>query len=63
MSGKAMQETVPPAGTANWEMLNALESEGHVAFVRPLLLPIEEALLTPKENRAGGACGPRSKSQ
>jgi hypothetical protein len=54
MSGKAMHETVPPAGTAIWEMLNALESEGHVAFVRPLLLPIEEALLKPKETRAGG---------
>jgi hypothetical protein len=28
-----MQETVPPAGTAIWEMFNALEeSEGHGAL-------------------------------
>ncbi len=46
-----MQETVPPAGTAIWEMLNAMEeSEGH-AFVRPLLLQREEALLTPNGTR------------
>jgi hypothetical protein len=32
MSGKAMHETVPPAGTANWEKLNAMESEGHGAL-------------------------------
>jgi hypothetical protein len=30
MSGKAIHETVPPAGTAIWEMLKALEeSERH----------------------------------
>jgi hypothetical protein len=30
MSGKAIHETVPPAGTAIWEMSKALEeSEGH----------------------------------
>ena len=48
MSGKAMQETVPPAGTAIWELSKAMEeSEGH-AVVRPLLLLREEAFLKPK---------------
>jgi hypothetical protein len=48
MSGKAIHETVPPAGTAIWEKLKALEeSEGHT-IVRPLLLLTEEALLAPK---------------
>jgi hypothetical protein len=33
MSGKAMQETVPPAGTAIWEMSKAMEeSEAHGAL-------------------------------
>ncbi len=42
-----MHETVPPAGTAIWEMFNALEeSEGHT-IVRPLSLQTEEALLPP----------------
>jgi hypothetical protein len=46
-----MHETVPPAGTAIWEMFNALEeSEGHT-FVRPLLLQTEEALLAPNRTR------------
>jgi hypothetical protein len=46
-----MQETVPPAGTAIWEMFNALEeSEGHT-FVRPLLLQTEEALCAPNRSR------------
>jgi len=50
MSGKAMHETVPPAGTAIWEMSETLESEGHGAFLRPLLLLVDEALLKPKAN-------------
>jgi hypothetical protein len=33
MSGKAMQETVPPAGTAIWKWSNAMEeSEGHAFY-------------------------------
>jgi len=48
MSGKAIHETVPPAGTAIWEMLKALEESERHTFVRPLLLLREEAFLAPK---------------
>jgi hypothetical protein len=58
-----MQETVPPAGTAIWEMFKALESEGHGAFVRPLLLPIDEALLAPKPTGNGGVDNPHKEWQ
>ena len=36
VSGKAMQDTVPPAGTACQEAMRGVESEGHKS-VRPLL--------------------------
>jgi len=56
-----MQETVPPAGTAIWKWLNAMEeSEGH-AFLRPLLLPREEALLKPKGLREASVFTPGNK--
>jgi hypothetical protein len=48
MSGKAIHETAPPAGTAIWEKLKALEESERHTFVRPLLLLREEAFLAPK---------------
>ena len=58
-----MHETVPPAGTAIWEMSKALEeSEGHT-IVRPLLLLIEEALLAPNRNRESDIPGLCNKCQ
>jgi hypothetical protein len=58
-----MHETVPPAGTAIWEMFNALEeSEGHT-IVRPLSLQREEALLAPKRTPEFSLRSRRNKCQ
>ena len=48
--GKAMQVTVPPAGSALRELMRRIEeSEGHVAEFAASLLPLEEALAAPKQ--------------
>jgi hypothetical protein len=48
MSGKAMQVTVPPVGTALREMLNRESSEGHLLGFAASLLPGEGAFAEPK---------------
>jgi hypothetical protein len=48
MSGKAMQSTVPPAGTARVVTRRIEESEGHVAEFAASLLPRRDALAAPK---------------
>jgi hypothetical protein len=48
MSGKAMQNSVPPAGTVRVVMRRIEESEGHVAEFAASLLSITEALAAPK---------------
>jgi hypothetical protein len=48
MSGKAMQSTVPPAGTARVVTRRIEESEGHVAEFAASLLPTTDALAAPK---------------
>jgi hypothetical protein len=48
MSGKAMQSTVPPAGTARVVTRRIAESEGHVAEFAASLLPRRDALAAPK---------------
>jgi hypothetical protein len=48
MSGKAMQSTVPPAGTARVVTRRIEESEGHVAEFAASLLPMTDALAAPK---------------
>jgi hypothetical protein len=48
MSGKAMQSTVPPAGTARVVTRRIEESEGHVAEFAASLLPLTDALAAPK---------------
>jgi len=53
MSGKAMQEAVPPARTAIREMSRKVEeSEGHFLELRPLLLHPKGALAEPKPGYA-----------
>lgn len=48
MSGKAIQNAAPPAGTARELTRRIEESEGHVTWLRPLFLHQGEALPAPK---------------
>jgi len=53
MSGKAMRDAVPPAGTAIREAIRGIEqSEGHVAGVCGLLGAVRDALAEPKHRHA-----------
>jgi len=44
MSGKAMQGTIPPAGTVQLEMSRTMESEGHLNFSGLFSCPGKEHL-------------------
>jgi len=55
VSGKAMQVTVPPVGTALREMLNRELSEGHCCGFAASLVPVEGALAEPKVGKGRSA--------
>jgi len=52
-SGKAMEVTVSPGGTALRELLTGKESEGHFFGFAASLIHQEEALAEPKAAEAG----------
>jgi hypothetical protein len=55
VSGKAMQVTVPPVGTALREMLNRELSEGHCCGFAASLVPVEGAFAEPKAGEGRSA--------